>query len=389
MGNKRKRGHQSDGSNKTLQKGVGQVLMTLAGLGLILTIWQVSSFSPHEAGNGESAPQKTAFSPAAQHGASKREVAISPLISEERKMESMWAQLLAAHALENQAHQTAVVSRLMENMTPEMAEKLLLSLKSEELKCGAAQQLFDHWATANSGKAAAWAQGLGDLETNKSFLNVAALRWAVADLGEATVWARNLPEGESRFEIMAAIGNEAVRNDPLAALNLAVELPAGAAQTDLMTRGVTAWANTDSDSAMAWADKIEDKALREKLIGGVVLASAEQNPADAAKIALQKISPGDEQDRMIITIVQYWAQADPAVASAWVSKFPENSVGQSAIRTLVPKWASQNPEAVGEWLITLKKGELRNAGITAYAEVLRLTDEASANRWALKAASGY
>jgi hypothetical protein len=253
--------------------------------------------------------------------------------------------------------------------------------KREELKREEDPRQFDEWATANPREAAAWAQKLDTPESRRSFLMVVALRWAVTDLAAAAVWARSLPEGDLHTEIMAAIGNEAIRSDPEQALGLAAELPSCKAQDDLVCRALVEWAVTERDRAMECAAQIQDKALLEQVTGQIAVASAEKDPTSAANIALEKMPPGDAQDRALVSIIQRWVKTDPLAAASWVKDFPEDQLGKDAIGNLVNLWANSDQRAVGDWLLTLPNGELRNTGIRSYAQVIGRTDPALASRW--------
>ena len=194
-----------------------------------------------------------------------------------------------------------------------------------------------------------------------------------------------MPEGKAREEIMAAVGSEAVRSDPLEALLMGFELPASAAQADLIRRAAAEWAATDRDNAVAWAQQIKDQGLRQLVTEQIVVASAEADPLSAATIALQQMTPGVEQDRALVSIVQRWVQTDPDLASSWVREFPGGELGRDAIDNLINLWATRDSAASGKWLLTLPAGELRNTGLLAYSRALERTDAALVNRLLLSA----
>lgn len=390
-------GNRSDAREHPLRTGLALGLLAVLAMVFWLAFWPRAdaaklTSSPTAEPGVSAFGQSHSTQPAARHSATGNRMKareLSPAaLAKHRHLEEVWAAFLAAQALADPMARDAALNRCMAGMSPELAADLLAGLGPEDLKGVAARRLFDHWATGNPGEAAAWAQGQGDPETRQSYLNVAALRWAATDLKAAADWARSLPEGEGRTEIMAAVGAEAVRSDPLEALRMGVELPAGAAQADLISRAAAEWAVTDRDSAVAWAKQIEDEALRQRVTGQVVVASAEQDPAGAATIALQQMPLGEERDRALVSVVQRWVQTDPAVASAWVSEFPEGAVGRDAMDNLVNLWADRDLVASGNWLLTLRAGELRNVGILAYARVLRRTDAALADRWASSVTGG-
>jgi hypothetical protein len=100
------------------------------------------------------------------------------------------------------------------------------------------------------------------------------------------------------------------------------------------------------------------------------------------------MSQGMDQDRVILSIVERWVQTAPQAASAWVSQFPEDSLGTNAMAGLITLWADQDLATSGKWLLTLPAGVLRDAGTLAYSHVMRRTDAAMADRWALLTDSG-
>lgn len=308
---------------------------------------------------------------------------LSPAEAERQRWERLRAMFLNAQSIEDTMEQSEALDRCMKDITPEVAALLLVEFKPEDLKGSGAQRLFDHWASANPSEAATWAQSQGDAETRKSFLSVAAMRWTVVDLKAAATWARSLPEGSGRAEIMAAVGSEAVRSDPLEALLMGFELPASAAQANLILRAAAEWAATDRDNAVEWAKRIEDKGLRQQVTAQIVVASAEADPLSAATMALQQMTPGEEQDRAVVSIVQRWVQTDPELASTWVRGFPDGALGRDAVDNLITLWAARDSVASGKWLLTLPAGELRDTGLLAYSRALARTDEAFAQRWLL------
>jgi hypothetical protein len=374
-------------ADRSVRKVFVRGLIVLVVVGLSLALWprSGSEIAPDTAEQNASTAVESLSQPLpASHSASGSQMRVlaqeivPAAATEKQPWEDLWTAFLAAQALTDPMEQSAALSRCMEGLTPEMAATLLANLNPADLKTAAARQLFDHWATANPGAAAVWAQSQADPETCQSFMNVAAMRWAVTDLSKAAAWARNLPEGNSRTEIMAAVGSEAVRSNPLEAMRLGIEMPAGTAQADLICRASAEWAVTDRDSAMEWAEQIEDKDLRQRVTEQIVVASADQDPVKVATLALQQLTPGVEQDRAIVSIVQRLVQTDPVGASAWVSGFPENALGRDAMDNLVNLWADRDLVAPGNWLLTLPTGELRNTGILAYSRVLTRTEEAKA-----------
>lgn len=305
----------------------------------------------------------------------------STAASSQQRLEKQRADLLKIQVNEDALEWEAAMSKFMAGMTLETAATLLNEMSEDEMKNPAAQRLFDYWATGSPRMAAALAEGINDPQTRKILLNIAALRWAVSDLTGAVAWARNLPNDDVRTEIMTAVSSEAIRSDPFEALRLATELSSSPAQTNVILRAAAEWAYHSPGEVMSWADQIEDLQLRHQMIENIAVATADQNPASAAVIALEKLPAGGDQDRALVSIVQRWVQSDPVAASHWVSEFPNDTLGHDAMENLVTLWADMDLKAAGKWLLSLEPGQLRNVGIQTYSRVLSHTDGELAKHW--------
>ncbi len=300
----------------------------------------------------------------------------------EQRTESLKQMLLSAQAIENPSEQNAALNRCLAGVTPEKAADVLNSMAPDEVKGIAAHRLFDLWATSEPRLAMGWVHAELDSITRQIFMNLAALRWAAMDLPEAATWARDLPEGDSRIAMIMAIGQEATQRDPREALRLASELPESIASSELIASAAAEWAVIELSSSLEWALQIENLHLRQQVIEQIALASSTHDLRTAASIALQQMTPGMQQDRALVSIIQRWVSHDPEIASSWVSQFPDDSLGQDAVENLINVWANQDDVAAGKWLSALLPSRMKNAGILAYSRMLERTDAELANRWA-------
>ena len=193
-----------------------------------------------------------------------------------------------------------------------------------------------------------------------------------------TGWVQALPEGDSKQAATLDLAYEAARTEPVAALELASALPPTRERDDLLVHAVSQWSGTDSTAAAAWAMKVLDPSLRQLLVGAVAVASAEQDGAAAATLAVNGLVGGEEQDRTAVSIVQRWVQNSPQAAASWVSQFPDIPSREAAVQNLLALWTAQDAEAAGNWVRELPAGPLRDLGITAYAQALAYRDRTSA-----------
>src|SRR6185369_11996336 len=104
------------------------------------------------------------------------------------------------------------------------------------------------------------------------------------------------------------------------------------------------WAGQDPDAPVTWAEKMESSTLREQVFANTAISLSETDPAAAATLALQKLPPGGRQDDTVVSIVQRWAQTEPAQAADWVVQFPEGRLRDAAVENLVQIWSEKSPE---------------------------------------------
>lgn len=215
-----------------------------------------------------------------------------------------------------------------------------IALTLEELKnigrgeSDLSMRLLRRWAAADGPGAGAWSGQLPDGASREDALSDVAIEWGNVNPAAAAVWARQLPAAEEKQAALAAIANEAVRSNPVEALQLAAELPANNGRDDLARRAAMEWALQDAASAADWAGKIPETSLRLQVVAGIAVSEAESAPASAATLAIDSLPAGRLLDDTIISIVQRWAQQDPAGAAAWVEQFPEGTLRNTALQEL-------------------------------------------------------
>lgn len=235
------------------------------------------------------------------------------------------------------------------------------------------QRLIRRWAQTDGPAAAAWAAQLWQEPTYHETLTQVALGWAGNDLAAALDWARTLPEGDSREAVTLNLAYETARTNPAKALEVGISLEPSRKRDDLLELAISQWSSqwstTDFTAAVQWADRDElDPCVRQRLLAAIAVAVAGQDGSAAAALAATALTPGEEQDRVAVAIVQRWVQNEPESAASWVAQFPDTPVRETAAQNLVAFWAAQDREAAGNWLQALPEGTMRNAGMIAYAQ---------------------
>jgi len=232
------------------------------------------------------------------------------------------------------------------------------------------QLLVRRWAETNAPAAAAWATQLPESSARRDALEQVAIAWANTDLPAAASWVHTLSEGDSKQAATLDLSYEATRTEPIAAIELVRTLPPTSERNDLLVHAISQWAGADSTTAAAWATKVSDPNLRERLVAAVAVASAKQDGAAAATLAVNSLNAGDEQDRTVVSVVQRWVQNSPQTAAFWVSQFPDIPLRNAAVQNLLAIWTVQDAEAAGNWLRDLPVGSLRDVGIAAYTQMV-------------------
>lgn len=253
-----------------------------------------------------------------------------------------------------------------------------LSGAGEELR----DRLLQRWAESDPRAAADWVgqQPASSIQANA--IDRIASAWANLSFDDAVAWAKQLPGDGEQHEPLARIAYEAARNSPLEAMKLAVELPAGASRDDLLAHVAGTWAATEPQLAADWVRQIEDATLRGRLVASVATIWGGENPTAAADLALTSLPPGRQQDDTVVSIVQGWAQQEPAQAAAWVMEFPDGALRQAALENLVQIWADQSLDQVGTWLRGLAVGPVRDSAAGALVAKLLPTSPSAASELA-------
>jgi len=156
----------------------------------------------------------------------------------------------------------------------------------------------------------------------------------------------------------------------MAALDLASSLPPTPDRDNLLVHAISQWAASDSYAATAWAQRVSDVNLQQRLLGAVAVAVADQSGPAAASLAAKNLASGIEQDRAVVEIVQRWAERSPGEAAGWLAQFPETPARDAAAQNLVMLWALQDKEAPRNWLQQLPQGSLRTVGLIAYGQAM-------------------
>lgn len=160
-------------------------------------------------------------------------------------------------------------------------------------------------------------------------LRLLAQTWAGSDARVALDWAARLPDKTERSVALADACLGVAEKDPRLALQLAAEyrIPDNALWANLTQQ----WAEQDMPAASSWVARLAPGAERDRLLQRVAFVESKADPVQAARLAIEQISPGDTQNEAVISVLQQWGQKDLLAATDWVRRFPDGELRDRAL----------------------------------------------------------
>jgi hypothetical protein len=271
-----------------------------------------------------------------------------------------------------------------QNLTTDSIPVLLDALWSgqkSEVQRERLRTLLRRWTEVDPQGAARWIDAQAYSPEQQEATLAVATAWAGQDFSGALDWVKQWPEDVQQNGLLT-VGFEAARKSPREALDLAGTLGEGEGRNHLTLFALKQWAGTDSTSAIEWAGKLEQSPLRNQAFADIAVGMSEKDPVAAGKLAIEKLEPGEDQGRAVVSIVQRWAQTDPSQAAQWVGQFPKGELQNAALENLVQQWAENNPTQTADWLNGLADGNYRDHAIAIFSEKLAGTNPEAAANWA-------
>jgi hypothetical protein len=161
-----------------------------------------------------------------------------------------------------------------------------------------------------------------DLEKNRE--------WTRNNPAAAVAWAMSAAEGPQRDTVVETVCPQLAQEDPAQAVDLAER--AGSGCSNLLENMAMLWAQREERSAYEWAANKPDGEERDRLLGRIAFVESKSNPAEAARLVAEEISPGSVQEEAAVSVVYQWALQDRNAAKTWAQSFPPGSLRDRAIR---------------------------------------------------------
>jgi hypothetical protein len=276
----------------------------------------------------------------------------------------LWAQLKELDAVPELMEREERICRFVASVPEDQIRTVLDECVEAEGDSASAfaVSLVRRWAENEPLAAAAWALELRHMPVAELASREVAWAWSESDLGSALAWARRIPNLDQREVVLLALGYEAARQDPAQATEIASELRPGPERQDLLVYATGQWAGLRPEEALGWLWGADQGRADPAALAVVAVGASESVPELSLRMAIEKLSAGERQNRSVIAILQRWAQQDPESAADWVARFPTEPLGRIAVRNLVDIWSEQGWDAPAQWLAGLHNQDLRETG---------------------------
>ena len=223
-------------------------------------------------------------------------------------------------SIHNSTNVTAVVSPVIKS---DFMQTTQASDNSSDLRV--THKISDNASTQNDNDSA-------ELEKYRLLRSLRA--WAAKDPEAALAAAMKLPEGDERDQALSSVCLGLAETNPAEAVKLAQTLNLGKQPGAVMANLVQQWAGTDLSSTLDWANGQPAGDQRDGFTTRIAYVMSQSNPADAANLVVNQISPGPTQDEAVMMVVNQWAHQNLAAAATWVKEFPSGSLQARAAAEL-------------------------------------------------------
>ncbi|HEX2860297.1 MAG TPA: hypothetical protein VHN79_01600 [Lacunisphaera sp.] len=167
----------------------------------------------------------------------------------------------------------------------------------------------------------------------EEFLGHVVRLWTSADINGVVTWTASLLDDSDRTAAARAATAQVAQTDPAGAIELA-RLLGPAVEDGRMERLAQLWTEENPRAAQAWIENRPADAWSDRLLARIAHVRAQQEPAAAAGLVLNRMAAGAARDDALVNVARQWALRDPDAAAAWVDQFPAGPLRHRALASL-------------------------------------------------------
>ncbi len=181
-------------------------------------------------------------------------------------------------------------------------------------------------------------------------------KWAATDPQDARVWSEQNLSGPLREQALTDLMVGWTRRSPELASSWVTQ--SGSGTQPLISAVGTTWAEQDPIAAANWALELPASTTRRAAAVAVAMEWSRQDPQQAADFFSEAVA-GPEGLDLATVIADVWGTSDPASTADWIADLPEGAVRDQAAGTLATVWASRDIEAASEWSQSIESPSMR------------------------------
>lgn len=184
-------------------------------------------------------------------------------------------------------------------------------------------------------------------EVREETLRRIAMQWAAQDAAGAEKWAAEMANPIEREVAISDCSLAISASDPQAAIQLRERYSLDAYSSSALENVTQRWAKNDLSAALKWTTALPVGEKRDAMISSIAFVASESQPAAAALLVSEEISPGETQNEAVLAVLHRWAKDDPAAAKAWIELFPDVPLRTTALAELARLEALRRGERAG------------------------------------------
>ncbi|MEY3897678.1 MAG: hypothetical protein RLZZ214_3199 [Verrucomicrobiota bacterium] len=272
-------------------------------------------------------------------------------------------------------------ARLLAAVAPSKAWRQSLDMTNFPDRLAYVTGLMREWGRKDPVTALKMAADLPAGILKQDATGAACAGWASLQPEAAASWATTHLSGPLAGEAFSFIAEEWVANSPTAAAEWVATLPQGALAEGATNAVIEAWAESDPQGATKWIDSLRDPERRIAALATLAADWCAQSPEEAAKWVATRLKNPEGGD-LVEALISEWGAQDPRAASRWLMTLP-GDVQSSATVPLISRWADSDPQAAAGWVRQLPEGDPRREGIPALASSWANSEPEKAIAWVL------
>jgi|GEM_PF-835333 len=212
----------------------------------------------------------------------------------------------------------------------------------------AVRAVTDAWVRTDLSGALAWAQSLSDAPDRAAAVEVVLAEMATKDPLQAIDLAQKSLTGPAQERTVFNALQRLTETDPRGAAGLVKLLPPGEMQTFAAVDVARALAGQNAEEALAWTKTLSGDSAR-ALATKRALEVWAANDLSAASRYATTLPPGREQNEAAAVLAVPLTAADPQKALTWAESLPAAELRPVVLASVVDTWAQRDPAAASRW----------------------------------------